>query len=468
MFDIIKHIEFAIDNSSREYVYDPYKNKYVFYTNQEFKDEEKGKYLKERCVFAPSYSNKFFLTLAQEFIKKHRNAFSSCFKSATASFSLFKKYIDKLNYKKQWIDFLIPYLASDIYEFCSIHGIKEVEASKDQYKEINELLLYFKEDDKYLRFSEDNLFNFINPLIFQNNSAIMLGHYGGVKGLSFYLCDYDNSYYLTMKDGNRRHERYNASVILSNITSFYYEDEPINDQFNPLDEKGTITSISVCYGTIKNNYLSKSQAYSIKHLLILLKNAVNKILNTPRLIDKIQIERRQRINVRGNKIIIEDMSLYPYCSPNCFYYPHSYYHYEWFNNIHITCKHTMSFLIGLFPDYIYDKYDDRIVHTVLVALFVDNKTGIILAAIPGSETEGEPLENLSKCMKDFFGKANTFNTINKTIYVNDNLSENFLRKTLPTVFKIIRKEETLPTDLAYEEFVDFYGQHHKEEWPGDA
>lgn len=103
-----------------------------------------------------------------------------------------------------------------------------------------------------------------------------------------------------------------------------------------------------------------------------------------------------------------------------------------------------------------DDNNERIVNVIPMAMFVDEKTGMILSAILSDETKGEPLEKLSKKMFEYFAVHPSIAQINRTIYVNDNASEMLLRKILSSQYKIIRKYEPLAVDAAYDDFAEYY------------
>ena len=103
--------------------------------------------------------------------------------------------------------------------------------------------------------------------------VITLGFFKDTKGLSIYLCDFNDSYYNNLKDNITYHEHFNFLPYLFNFVTFYFEDEPCKKCINPLDKNDLITGISVSYGTIRNNYLSKSQAIVAINALKLLKSA---------------------------------------------------------------------------------------------------------------------------------------------------------------------------------------------------
>ena len=246
--------------------------------------------------------------------------------------------------------------------------------------------------------------------------------------------------------------------MLTNTFTLYFEGDSKDCVVNnPFGRDNTLTSISIAYGTMKRNYLSKSQAILIYTYLKNLISVIEKIFDNQRLFININPEEDCFINakIEGKKIRIKINNQYRLTDYD-FYYSFNYRRLFLITNVRMIKKKEMSFAIVVFPDYIIDHSDERIMHTPFVGLFVDEKTGSIMHMILGSDQEGEPLERLSYEMQKYFVEGDGMKELYQTIYVNEHYEYMLLNSILPSGFKIVQTPTNLATKEAYEQLVEFY------------
>lgn len=462
MFDIYEYTKLINNHPNVDFLYDPIKDNFIQIKWADYDDKNNPNYdfYHNCCLFTP-LNKKYLEKFINPFINENKKYFKDAIIKENITLTSFNKILNKLNLVDKWIDYLIPFIAEIIYSFTSFHAIEEKEATKEQYLKIGELLRWFKNDETYLRFSEDQLFRFFDYDLYSDNVAmVFLGYYGGTKGLSFYIKDFFvDQLYNTMKN----QERYNidekvVSSIL-NLASFYFEDEitdpdPYGDNY--------LSSITVRYGTLKRNYLSYSLAICIIKRMSELQVAISKIKSSSSYSYQIDSEDYSFINITnlGNKkmkINIEDQHFYI----NSSYYSYYYKHLKVLDNIiPISSGQSSSFAIKSMPVFAQGKDEDS-AKILLYALIANNKTYQIEHMILGSDEDGEPLEKLSQKMYEYFNDGN-IKGLNRTFYVSNELDESFLKKILPSKFKVYLSYDKLATDKVYEEIMKMYEEEGDE------
>lgn len=462
MFDIYEYTKLINDHPNVDFLYDPIKDNFIQikWADYDNKNHPDYRYYHEACLFPP-FNKRYLENFINPFIKDNKNCFANLKLKEKLTLTSFNKTLDKLNLKEQWLNYLIPFVSEVAYSYTSFFAIKEKEATKEQYLKIGELLKWFRSDETYLRFSEDQLFRFFDYDLSTNNVALsFLGYYGGPKGLSFYIHDlFADQLYNTMK--NQERYKLDEGVVTSttNLISFYFDEETMEP--NPFGDK-YLSSISVRFGTFKSNYLTYTLAVTIIKRMSELQVAISKIRSSISYESKIDPKDYSFINLTylGNKKMNINIKEPHYYLSSAFY-PYSYRHIKVLDNIApVSSGQSSSFAIKAMPE-IAQGMDEESGKVLLYALIANNKTGLIEHMILGSNEDGEPLEKLSQKMYEYFLNEN-INTLNRTFYVGNEFDESFLRNIFPSKFKIYLSYDKLATDKVYEEIMKMYEEERDE------
>ncbi len=251
MIDIDEIANIAVKNPKVEIVYSTSKKKFLVWDDSLEQDDTD-----HYCAFP--HLNSYYAEAKTIF----RQKYLSVFPKAPSSYS-FKKWNEIINNEGiayDWFCEIRRSLAREVTHFCQFFGLKETEATPDLYDEIVGELNVLRKRHYEKKYCDHILFHVYDG--YEPVSFTILGRYGEVTGIGFYLGDFNDNTYKAVQNEYRLNTDTDTGRALSNLLSFYFETEKVDFGFshNPFGKDGLLTSCYLNGGTMMNCYLPKSIA----------------------------------------------------------------------------------------------------------------------------------------------------------------------------------------------------------------
>ena len=398
----------------------------------------------------PSYPKEYYEDFKIEFSKEH---------GIDPSTKSFKQTVKKKGLWEAWVDFV---LEKDITRLADLEftlDLKDEEALKEDYLEIRKLLEEYESKEFETRYSDLAFFAMKKGL--HISDFFIMGNSKQTYGISFYRGELSLSNVYSFLDSLDSEEYRPELPALSSFISIYLNKDSNTENeipINPLGDDLRYSSISVNIGRRALNYFTKTMARCIKCQLREVIDALtaldkkggvdsNKPLNVMLSYREgkwiSNVVTRTKAMLHSVDTYIEDLFI-PYASPDI--------------TPSKTKGHDYAFTFRQLPNanFDIDENDPRLGFVGFVAFVVDCNLGIIVGAMTPQLESDEPLgvslRYVAKKYLDGIPAA-------KNIYVNNlvdyYMADFLLSPILGAKSNIYFTEETLPTDDAFEEFVNF-------------
>lgn len=351
-----------------------------------------------------------------------RTKHPSLFPNAPSSYSAKKwsEIIEDNHLEEEWFLELRDSLAPEITNLSVNYGLWEKEAEPELYQRIKKELISLEacEYEKY--YYDEILFTFCTP--YDRVSMTILGNAGMVKGICFYPGEIYGGTFLATIHQDRLGLDNTTSQSLSNMVSFYYEDEGDEDRLapkdNPFGKDNHFTSMYMRGGTMMGCCLPKSIAL---RALIYLAEAKKRLP----LFDRTY--RDYPFNDGLYDVSLGEKGSFLVPSSDTFDLPFEIFpdifdaKYPELDN-ETSGGEAWDATLRASPAPFEDPSNpDKISHWGYIALFTDHKTGYINAGQVGQAKNFRPLDDLSMRIQD----ALKGQRLPKKIYVDNYLDHSF-------------------------------------------
>ncbi len=392
------------------------------------------------------------------FRQNHRDIFPN--PPSKYSIKKWNEIIEKSDLSFEWFLEIRRSLARAITAFSKDFGIAEVEATKDLYDCIKDELEIFRDKHYEKKYSSDLLFHFNDG--YENNPMTILGHFGDITGVGFYPGDARAEGYLLAQNSLYLKVDPNTGRSLSNMLSFYFEEEKIDYGFdnNPFGNDGLITSCYICGGCMMNCYLPKSLA--IRALSFLM--TINKVL-------PLFEEERKDFNFQRNKFYYDaylNMQSFPVIEKDVsfgveeLFSEIDYTHFEDMD-LDFSAKGSFDASIRVLPGGLPDENNPQHCRKLAyVAIFCDSKTGKVVINQSGVANNCRPFDGLCHSLKEKLEAS----PLPKKIKVNSFLDYVFFSDLFRPYIderkvKIVVEMKQLMSDIAFDELGRFFQEEEE-------